>query len=67
MLIRDYMKESKQSELSVSVKPNFKPVEFDGTRLDKKNRYSIHFKTKKERDEAFALMKKEGIKCKKSY
>jgi hypothetical protein len=60
-----YMKKTRQSQL-ISDIPNFRPVEFDGTRLDKKNKHCIIFKTYRDRNKAYSLLKKEGFDCKKN-
>ena len=55
----------KQSQLIENI-PNFKPIDFDGTRLDKKREYCIKFSSKKKRNEAYSLLKKEGFECQKN-
>lgn len=59
------MKKTEQMKL-VSTIPNFRPVEFDGTRLDIAKEHSIVFDSSRERDKAYSLLRKEGIKCQKS-
>ena len=59
------MKKTTQTQLNSEI-PNFRPVEFDGTRLDKKKEHLIIFDTRRGRDKAYSLLKKEGFKCQKN-
>ena len=58
------MKKSKQLQFKHEI-PNFNPVEFDGTRLDLQEEHKIIFSSKRIRDKAYKLLKKEGFNCQK--